>query len=222
IITDPVDKNRNVASAISEKAYKFCSKKMKDFLDNPNEDFFKIKPIPEIDTSAIDNAILQKIFIIELKNDNSNIHYTINRDKLYSLGESIKANGEKEFSHAERFGTIEFEVYFENNLEEYNLVIFCEKPMISNTYLRRGPPSKDQAHSRKFKKKNPQYFEKDGFLWVKSKREYSSFEEFLTDFIREKIPDNLQIKNISNSKGVKTQSGRRALYVLLNMVLPFT
>ena len=32
IITDPIDKNRNVASAISEKAYKYCNQRVKTFL----------------------------------------------------------------------------------------------------------------------------------------------------------------------------------------------
>jgi len=222
IITDPVDKNRNVASAISEKAYKYCKQRITEFINNPNKDFFLIESIPEIDISTIDNSLFQKIFIIELKNDNSEIHYTINRDKLYSIGDRIKANGEKEFSHAERFGKIEFEVYFEHDLDEYNIAIYCEKPEIGKNYLRRGPPTKDKVHSEKFIKKNPQSFEKDGFLWVKSTRDYSLFKEFLRDFIRNKIPENLKIINISNSKGTKTNSGKRCIYVLLKMVLPFT
>ncbi|MFX1287567.1 MAG: hypothetical protein ACFFFY_03270 [Promethearchaeota archaeon] len=222
IIIDPIDKNRNVASAISEKAYKYCKQRIGEFLSNPDIDFFLLKNIPEIDTATIDNSLLDKIFIIELKNENSEIHYTINRDKLYSIGDTIKANGEKEFSHAERFGQIEFEVYFEQDLEEYNIAIYCEKPEIAKEYLRRGPPSKDKVHSKKFIKKNPHYFEKDGFLWVKSIREYSSFQDFLRTIIKDKIPDNLRTVNVSNLKGIKTLSGKRSVYVLLNMVLPFT
>ena len=222
IITDPVDKNRNVASAISEKSYKYCKQRITEFLNNPNKDFFLIESIPEIDISTVDTSLVQKIFIIELKNENNKIHYTINRDKLYSIGDKIKANGEKEFSHAERFGKIEFEVYFEHDLEEYNIAIYCEKPEIGKSYLRRGPPIKDKVHSEKFIKKNPQCFERDGFLWVKSIRDYSLFKEFLRDFIRDKIPENLRIINLSNSKSIKTKSGKRCIYVLLNMVLPFT
>ena len=222
ILTDPVDKNRNVASAISEKAYKFCNKRIKEFLDGPTKDFFLIEKIPEINISTLNSSVVKKIFILELKNEKPEIHYTINRDKLYSIGDRIKAIGEKEFSHAERFGKIEFEVYFEKDIEEYNLAIFCEKPEIGKTFLRRGPPIKDKIHSEKFIKKNPQCFEKDGIFWVKTIRDYSFFEDFLRDLIRDKIPDNLKIVNISNSKDTKTLSGKRCIYVLLNMVLPFT
>ncbi|GAH18194.1 unnamed protein product, partial [marine sediment metagenome] len=188
---------------------------------NPDKNFFLLKNITEIDITTIDSSLIKKLFILELKNENSEIHYTINRDKLYSIGDNIKTKGEKEFSHAERFGQIEFEVYFEQDLEEYNLSIFCEKPEIDKSFLRRGPPIKDKVHSEKFIKKNPQYFEKDGFLWIKTIRGYSIFEDFLRDIIKDKIPDNLKIVNLSNSKEIKTLSGKRCLYVLLKMVLPF-
>lgn len=221
-ITDPVDKNRNVASAISEKAYKYCNQRIKEFLDNPDKNYFLIENIPEIDIPSTNKSFVDKLFIVELKNEDSEIHYTINRDKLYSIGDNIKANGEKEFSHAERFGQIEFEVYFEENLEEYNLSIFCENPEIEKTYLRRGPPTKDKVHSDKFKKKNPHYFQKDGFLWVKTIRDYSIFIDFLKTLIRDKLPDNLKIINISNVRETKTMSARRCVFVLVKMVLPFT
>ena len=72
-----------------------------------------------------------------MKNKDADVHYTINRDKLYSLGDRIKANGEREFSHAKRFGRIVFEVYFEDNVNEYNLVMYCDKLKISPSYLRK-------------------------------------------------------------------------------------
>ena len=221
IITDPIDKNRNVASAISEKAYKYCNQKIKEFLDNPNKKFFVIEEIPEINISTIERSLVDNIFIVELKNENTEIHYTINRDKLYSIGDNVKSNGEKEFSHAERFGKIEVEVYFEAEHEEYNLAIYCENPEIEKYYLRRGPPSKDVIHSDKFKQKNPGFFEKDGYLWVKTIRNYDIFKDYLKNFVTNKIPDNLRIVNLSNSKETVTRSGKRSIYVLVNMVLPF-
>ena len=222
IITDPIDKNRNVASAISEKAYKYCNQRIMDFMNNPNISFFKIDKIPEVEISKIDKSLLAKIFIAELKNENKEIHYTINRDKLYSIGENIKVTGEKEFSHAERFGKIEFEVYFEEDIEEYNLAIFCEKPKITKNYERRGPPIKEKNHANKFRIKNPNFFERDEFLWIESEREYTEFLNFLIDFVKNKIPENLTVVNISESFNVKRDSSKRAIYTLINMILPFT
>jgi len=222
IISDPIDKNRNVASAISEKAYKYCNQRVKEFLEKPNKKFFVIEEIPEINISTIDRYLVNNIFVVELKNENPEKHYTINRDKLYSIGDSVKSKGEKEISHAERFGKIEFEVYFEADHEDYNLAIYCENPEIEKSYLRRGPPIKDKIHSDKFIQKNPGFFEKNGYLWVKTIRDYDIFIDYLKNFINNKIPDNLRIVNLSNSKETVTRSGKRSIYVLVNMILPFT
>jgi len=221
IITDPIDKSRNVASAISEKAYKYCNQRIKDFLSNPSIKFFQVQAIPETDLSDSGHPFLSKIYILEFKSINNSVHYTIHRDKLYSLGDSIKANGEKEYSHAERFTNIIFEVYFEDKINEYNLAIFCEKPVISNTYIRRGPFIKDKFHADKFKAKNPDYFEKDGYLWCETKRKFTEFLNYLNNFIKNKKIDNLKLINLSRSSKVRTSSGKKTIYLLEKMVLPF-
>ena len=221
IIIDPIDKNRNVGSAISEKAYKYCNQKVSEFLKHPSPDFFKIKPIPEINLANKDDPFLSRIYIIELQNTNLKIHYTINRDKLYSLGKSIKANGEKEFSHVDRFGKIVFEVYFEDEKNQYNLAIFCEKPYISETYIRKGPPITEEKHTVNFKRKNPEYFEKDGYLWVETMRDYSNFSDFLKRFAKDKIPDNFDVLNISTAFHTLSSSGKKVINILKNIVLPF-
>ncbi|MFX0011591.1 MAG: hypothetical protein ACFE9R_14860, partial [Candidatus Hermodarchaeota archaeon] len=174
LIIDPIDKNRNVASAISERAYKYCNSRIKAFLKDPSSDYFEIKDIPEDDLSDVSNY-----FIVELISINNKIHYTVLRDKLYSLAESIKANAEKEFSHEIRFGQVIYEVYFDDSINEYNIVIRCENPQINPTFMRRGPPITDYHHSKKFKTKNPNYIERDGYFWVEHQRDFSSFLEFL-------------------------------------------
>ena len=221
IITDPIDMNRNVASAISEQAYKYCNQRVKDFLSNPTKDFFVIKPIPKFDLTERIIPQLYNIYIAEFKNKDDKRHYTISRDKLYSLGDTIIANGEKEYSHSERFGKILFEVYFEDNINEFNLVLYCKNPVISPTFMRKGPPIHDKSHAGNFKSKNPNYFERDGHFWVETPRIYTDFLPFLKDFIIQKVPENLEIINISKFVNVKTSSGKKAINVLLNMVLPF-
>ena len=215
IIIDPIDKNRNVASAISDKAYNYVNLRIKAFLDNPSKDFFEIHDIPEIKPDGLD-----KFFIIECKNKDQNVHYTICRDKLYALGDNITNNGEKEYSHANRFGKIVFEVYFEDKINQYNLAIYCDKPIISETYLRRGPLIAEKKHAEKFKKSNPNFVQKDKYLWVETKREHSKFLDFL-NFVEQKISDKLEVVNVSNAKNAKNASGKKAIYVLKNMVLPF-
>jgi len=219
IIIDPIDKNRNVASAISKQAFKYCNYRIKQFLKNPNKDLFQIVPIPEEELSNRNDQVLSRISIIELRNKNQKIHYTIIRDKLYSLGNRIKANGEKEFSHEDRFGKIEFEVYFEE--DEYNLVIYSERSTLTESFLRRGPPLTSKVHAERFKQKNPNSVEKDNYLWAKTKREYTDFLSFIKNFIIEKIPKNSDILNISISFNAKSSSAKRAIYILKNYILPF-
>jgi tRNA nucleotidyltransferase (CCA-adding enzyme) len=221
IIIDPIDKNRNVASAISRRAHEFCNQKVKEFLKKPSKEYFIQKAIPEADLSNLEDQLLSKIFIVELKNNIDEIHYTINRDKLYSLAESIKANGEREFTHVERFGNIIYEIYFEEQVNEYNIAFYCQKPHISNIYIRRGPPVKEKLHVTKFKEKNPEYFTKKGYLWVETQRDFYEFSEFLKYFIKDKIPDNFSINNISNSFSGKSSSGKKTIFILKEMVLPF-
>jgi len=68
IIIDPIDKNRNVASAISERAYQYCNQKISEFLKQPSPEFFKIKPISEADLSNKRDSILSHTYIVELQN----------------------------------------------------------------------------------------------------------------------------------------------------------
>jgi tRNA CCA-adding enzyme len=221
IIIDPIDQNRNVASAISERSYRYCNHQIQEFLKNPKEESFQITEIPDYVDMKNDDTLSNNFFIIELKNLNQEIHYTINRDKLYSLGDNIKSNGEIEPSHAKRFGRIEFEVYFEDEIEEYNVAIYCSNPKISHSYLRKGPPTNEKSHVDKFKSKNPDYIEKQGYLWIDTKREFIEFMDFLKNDSMLKLPENFEIINISDSNNVITRSGKKAIYVLRNMVLPF-
>ncbi len=221
ILTDPTDLNRNVASAIAEQAFKYCNYKIGQFLISPSKDYFEIKPLPEANLHDTSNPLRTKVFVIEFESTSDETHYTIFRDKLYSLGESIKANGEKEFSHAERFGSIIFEVYFEDRFKHYCMAIYCEKTTISETYQRKGPKLTDKLHCQKFKEKNPIFFEKNGYLWVDSRRDFTDFSSFLKSFVSDKIPDNLSIINLSEAIHTKTSTGKKAIYVLETMILPF-
>ena len=80
---------------------------------------------------------------------------------------------------------------------------------------------KEENHAKNFKRKNPGYFEKEGYLWVEMMRDYKDFSDFLHDFIKERIPENLKIINTSNSLNVRTSSGKKTIEILKNMVLPF-
>jgi tRNA nucleotidyltransferase (CCA-adding enzyme) len=219
LIIDPIDKNRNVASAIDERAYRFVNQKVHEFLKEPNKSFFHIDTIPEIDLATNDST-LDNIFVLEMEKIDKEVHYTEIRDKIYSLGNDIKSHGEKEYSHEDRFETILFELYFKDEINEYILVIYCKKPIISKTYVRPGPPLKNKKHAEKFKKKNPSYIQKDQRLWVEEKRDYHKFSNFLKKFTEGKVPKSLHIINLSNALGAQTNTGKKAIYLMKEMILP--
>lgn len=221
IITDPIDKNRNVASAISKRAYKYCKHLISKFLEKPKESYFEQSEIQEADITKFGEEKITHFYVAELINQDKDIHYTINRDKLYSLADSIKATGEREYNHNRRFGSIDFELYFNDILNEYDLIFYVECPKISDSYLRQGPPLSETYHTKKFKEKNPHFIIKDDFLWVETKREYNQFLGFLRENINQNISDNFQITNISNIITMRTKLAKQALYILDNMVLPF-
>ena len=220
VIIDPIDKNRNVASAISLRAYNYCNHQISKFIQNPSDDYFQIFPLKELSIDE-DHPLYSKTFIVELKNTDPEVHYTINRDKLYSLAESIKSIGERELSHETRFESIEFELYFEDSTQEYNLAFYCKQPKISKTFLRKGPPTNEEKHVKRFKEKNPEYIEKNKYLWVETVREYTEFIDFLKNHIKDKVPENFEISNIAESSNAKRSSAKQALFILINMVLPF-
>jgi tRNA nucleotidyltransferase (CCA-adding enzyme) len=219
LIIDPIDKNRNVASAIDERAYKYVNQKVHEFLQEPKNSYFYIDTIPEVDLTSNDST-LNQIFIIEMKKIEEDVHYTEIRDKIHSLGNDIKNHGEKEFSHEDRFEKILFELYFKDEINEYILVIYCQRPIISKTYIRPGPPLDNKKHAEKFKKKNPDFIQKNQRLWVEEKREYYKFSNFLKKFIEGKVPKSLQVINLSKALKVQTKTGKKAIYLMKEMILP--
>jgi len=222
ILIDPTDKNRNVASAISKKAYSYCRDRVNQFLKAPNTSFFQYKPIPILDFKHIKKEhLFDHLFLVEYTNQNPEVHYTELRDKLYSFGEKVTNIGEVEKSKDTRFGKITFEVYFEVEKNLYAISFYCEKFEISDKYIRRGPPVKEKLHVEQFKKKNPNYFIKDNYLYVEEKREYTTFLELLNANTPNLSPKEFNIINISDIYQAKTDVGKRCLLVLKEMVIPY-
>lgn len=222
ILIDPTDKNRNVASAISKKAYSYCRDRVNQFLKVPNTSFFQYKPIPILDFKHIKKEhLFDHLFLVEYTNQNPEVHYTELRDKLYSFGDKVINIGEVEKSKDTRFGKITFEVYFEVEKNLYAISFYCEKFEISDKYIRRGPPVKEKLHVEQFKKKNPNYLIKDNYLYVEEKREYSTFLELLNANTPNLSPKEFNIINISNIYQAKTDVGKRCLLVLKEMVIPY-
>ncbi len=224
LIIDPTDRKRNVAAAISARAYRWVNARVKTFLATPSLEFFRITPIPEVTECPPEFRVIE----FRAKGE---VHYTVVRDKLYSWATSTQNIAHFEFSHEPRFQDTTFEVYFQPNEPEYAIVFWTAKPQVSATFLRQGPavgkkdiPGSDTrgpSDAKKFLAKHPDAIERDGFYWIDQKRDFTDFTTFLTHQLKERpVADSLLIKNLPNLTPT-TSVGRQAMYILREMVLPF-
>ncbi|MHA1376850.1 MAG: hypothetical protein ACTSRG_00585 [Candidatus Helarchaeota archaeon] len=214
IMIDPIDKNRNVASSISKRSYKFVNYRIKEFLKSPSEDFFIFKPVKILTDEEI-SIIQNKTWVLEFKSDNT-VHYTELRDKLYSLCMKLKTVLEKEPTGDKRFGKSIHTVYFNDDC--YSIILYNSKNNISPTYLRKGPSLSLKKHVKKFKEKNPKHFTKNGYVWTEVKRDYLEFSHLISDFVKHIKIKGLNLINQSPT-GINIV-GKKGLSILYKYILP--
>ncbi|NVM31224.1 MAG: hypothetical protein HWN65_20470 [Candidatus Helarchaeota archaeon] len=215
IVIDPVDKNRNLAASISQRAYKFALYQIKQFLKSPNIEFFNKPPLTPLDSELI-NKVLPNHVVVEFTSDGT-VHYTELRDKLYSTCEKLRKLLENETTGEERFGTTLFEVFFEDTT--FVAVFYCDKKLLSTTYLRKGPPKNRPDNIKQFRKKHPTAFYKDGLYYVSVERTFREPIPLIKHFLQNsKQIKGLTLTNVSQ-KGT-TSAAERALSLMLSCVLP--
>lgn len=213
IVIDPIDKNRNAAASISRRAFLHINRKIQQFLDTPEIDYFIKKEIPII---KVDDKLKNHYIILEFKSDGSR-HYTEIRDKLYKLANSLQIQLERETTQEIRFGKTLFEVYFED--KKFSLAFYTEKENISEQYKRRGPPVKLKKNFHKFKKKHPDLFIENNRAYVMEKREFTNPKNLINTYLKDHgLFSGINLENISNF-GI-TKVGKRAFYVMKEMILP--
>ncbi|NVM54635.1 MAG: hypothetical protein HWN66_13100 [Candidatus Helarchaeota archaeon] len=215
IIVDPVDKNRNLAASISKRAYKYALFQMKRFLKSPSIQYFIKKP-PQLPNSKILTNLLPHLVVIEFISD-STVHYTELRDKIYSACGSLRKLLESENTGEDRFGKTLFEVYFEGKI--FTVVFYCERNLLTPTYIRRGPPKNKSKNVQIFCSKHPDAYYKDGFYYVSVERDFRQPLPFITNFFQGyKQIKGLKLSSISQ-KGTSLV-GQRALSLMISCVLP--
>ena len=178
IILDPTDTHRNVGASISHRAYYCLAEKIELYLDSNPEKLFEKHPVPSIKDFIQTNEELSHFFFAEyrvLEDD----HYTKFRDKLYSLMDKTLTESLHEITSKTRFQNSIGELLFNAEKRQYLLAFYSATPEISTTFLRKGPKIGDEPHCTKFKKANPNSYEKDGQIFVDKARPFTQFVEFL-------------------------------------------
>jgi len=155
ILIDPVQKDRNIAAALSyEKLEKFV-KACKAFLKSPSLKYFERKEFNE--KEVIESAKKKKNTLIKVSAVSDKRKEDISGAKLLKLHKLLAGNLKKE---GYRFK--ELWVFDEKRANSY--FIISQKPKQS---VQRGPPVKLEKHAMAFKKKWKKYFVKSGMLYAK-------------------------------------------------------
>ena len=184
---DPVDNDRNVASALSKEKFDLFIKACREYLKKPGITFFfpnEIKPWS-----------LEKIRA-EIKKQ-GNLYLGVKIDKPDIIAENLYPQIRKAVRsiwdvcerHDFAIHNITFHVNAHENL--IFIVVNTENELLSKTFIHRGPPVKLEKNAEEFihrwkddlrVTKKP--YEKKGILYVEIKREYTELKDFLKDQVK--------------------------------------
>ncbi|MFW9833027.1 MAG: hypothetical protein ACFFEK_03445 [Candidatus Thorarchaeota archaeon] len=215
ILIDPTDHQRNIASSFTPRAYEWVKYRINKLVDisqtGRDDKMLEMTLQTSIPTKELPGWLKKHAIAREFKSDGRK-HYTVLRDKLYSIANKIQLNLQYERTGEPRFGETLFEVYFEG--DNYVIGILTEAPEISEKFVRRGPPTEMVEACDEFRKKHPEVEEREGFLWTTEKRTWRNPHEF-TDLI-------LKENTIEGLKPVLKESiiSKRVLNILYRCILP--
>jgi tRNA nucleotidyltransferase (CCA-adding enzyme) len=215
-LIDPTDYSRNMASSFSTRSFRWVQYKIDRLRDvlKTGDDQNAINSLLEspIPSSNLPEWIEKHAIVREFLS-NGKIHYTILRDKLHRLARKAITEMSSERTGEPRFEDILAEVYFKDN--RYAMGMLVERPSISDTYDRKGPPIALKDAVVKFKEAHSDdVFELDEFLYIREKREWTSPLKLFDNIVENNPIDGLEIQTDT------TKLSNQVLHVLYDYILP--
>ena len=188
---DPVDPDRNVASAVSLEKFNFFINACQEYLKKPNITFYfpnKVRPWSLV-------KIRRKL---EIKKFN---YISINLKKPDIIPENLYPQVRKAArsicESSKRYGFTIFDNPFYIDDKNIYIIIKTKNEPLSKTFVHIGPPIKLKKHTKEFLEKwkndtrvTKKPYEKDDRLYVEIKRDFLEPKEFLEH----------EIKNLSMGK----------------------
>ena len=183
VVIDPVDPNRNVASALSREKLHIFIRASREYLKESKISFFfpnkiKLLPLSKI-RKKIDNQSFIGIKIPKLNIISDNLFPQI-RKSLKSISNYCEREGFKIINTA-----------FEVGKDSIYLILSPEKLEIESTKIHKGPPDKEEEHVKSFINKWSRSrdtvrkpYKVDGIWYVEIRREYTKLENLLRDKLR--------------------------------------
>ncbi len=201
---DPVDYERNVASALSNQKFKLFILACKKYLENPTLKFFFPNRINPWTLKKIKLEIKkQDIFLIGIILPKPNI---INENLYPQIRKAVKSISQTSKRYG--FKILDTSYYVEEINKNIIIILKLNKKTISRKYEHIGPPIKNTKNVKKFIEKwkeNPKTikkpYQKKDRIYVEIKRDYINIKDFLMNNIDDiglgKHLDKINKKNIS-------------------------
>ena len=185
---DPVDKDRNVASALSKEKFDFFLKACEEYLKKPRITFFfpnETKPWS-----------LEKIRSEIKKQTNRYVGVKIVKPDIIAenLYPQIRKAARSIWDACERYDfTIHDITFHVDELEKLIFIVINTKDEpLSKTFIHRGPPVKLRENVEDFShrwKDDPRVtkkpHEENGIMYVEIEREYTQIKDFLKDQVKD-------------------------------------
>ena len=185
VFIDPVDSERNVASALSKEKFELFIKASKEYLKNPKMTFFFPNKIKEYSIDKIKNELEKQN---ELFTGVSFKKPDIIDENLYP---QVRKAAKSVWDFCKRNDFIVYDVAYFIGKKEIYLIIKSDKKPLSKTFEHMGPPVKVKKNSEKFLNKWTNHpdvvkgpYEKDGRYFVEIKRQYTEINEYLKENIK--------------------------------------
>jgi len=179
VVYDPVDKNRNAASAVHEDTLDLFMTAAKAYLEEPSEKFFFPDPRSPLDPGELEWICAKK--------GSKLVSVTFDRPEGV-VDDNLQAQlWRTQYALEKKFGEFDFNVLNAAHLLDdlrLNVIFELENDVLSETHVHRGPPVKVKKASEDFCehwKDNPYGapYQKDGYWYVESKRPLRTASEFL-------------------------------------------
>ncbi|MAG47420.1 CCA tRNA nucleotidyltransferase [archaeon] len=174
IVIDPIQKERNTSAALSNKNYNKFIQLSKDYLRNPNEDFFKSKKInfKLIKENYKDSKIARlKIKSLKEKEDIAGAKILKVQNHIYK---KLKNEG---------FTVHDHDISWNGKIVSYFIIKDEVLPDYKKHY---GPPIKENKHLELFKQKWKDYKLKNEGprVYIEIKRKHKKLKSFLKNLLK--------------------------------------
>lgn len=189
ILIDPVQRERNIAAALSKRSFDIFKKAAASFLKSPSIDFFKVKKITPKSIFERAKRIKAQAIILEAlpKSGKQDIVGCKLLRAYRFIAKQLKLND---------FRVIESDWFWDKESNKAFFWYILPKEALELFKKVVGPPKKVRKHAKRFMLKHPNAFEEKGRLYAMIRRSFTEPKQFIENLLS-KSYFNDKVKKIS-------------------------